>query len=522
MPITLVVLLVREGWVNPPFSPTQNRGCAADRRLGKRADMWHARTTLKVKILAGYALLNVATLLMVVILVHDYPEGTGSHGGALARNLLILVGLVNMAIAIILALTYQRRVTRALEQMAEAVGSVPAGDFSESLPAWDDGHGIGSLGAVSKKMAEKPEEAIGETRQSEEGYSTLLENASDAILIIENQKYVFANKAFLRIMGYSREEMIGMDYLQIVAPESIELLRERHTKRVQGLDVPTMSEAKFIDRNGEGHYFEVNAGLVEHSDRKAVLVILRDIMDSKEYETSLKKLSRQVLSTQEEERRRISRELHDEIGQALSAMNISIEILLRDREEPDRRERRLRDVKKLIEKSIDDVHRITYDLRPYHLDNFGLVAAVRSYTDTFGERTGIEVGLQTEGQWSKLDPAVETVVYRVIQEALTNISKYAEAKRAFVSLTRLPESMEVVIEDNGKGFSAEPEKKKGSLMKGGLGLFGIGERVSGVGGSFSITSTLGVGTRLVIKIPVPRGSMGESTGHEQDQNPSCR
>jgi len=241
-------------------------------------------------------------------------------------------------------------------------------------------------------------------------------------------------------------------------------------------------------------------------------------MESKEYETSLKKLSRQVLKTQEEERRRISRELHDEIGQALSAMNISIEILLRNGVQLDFREKRLRDVKNLIEKSIDDVHRITYDLRPYHLDNFGLVPAVRSYAETFAERTGVEVALQTEGEWSKLDPAVETAVYRVIQEALTNISKYAEAKRAFVSMTRVPESMEIIIEDNGKGFSTEPEKKKGSLMKGGLGLFGIGERVSGVGGSFSITSTLGVGTRLVIRIPVPRDSIGESTGHEQDQN----
>jgi len=95
---------------------------------------------------------------------------------------------------------------------------------------------------------------------------------------------------------------------------------------------------------------------------------------------------------------------------------------------------------------------------------------------------------------------------------LTNISKYAEAKRAFISMTHLPESMEIVIEDNGKGFSTEPQMKKGSLMKGGLGLFGIGERVSGVGGSFSIASTLGVGTRLRIKVPVPCDPMGENTG----------
>jgi two-component system sensor histidine kinase NreB len=474
--------------------------------------------TLKVKIIAGYLLLNVASLLTALILIHDYAKATGGCEEVVARNLLIVIGLVNFAATIILAKMFLRRITAGLNRIVETVGSISGGTFSQTLPTRDDEDGVGFLGKTFERMAEKLEEIVRETKRSEEKYSTLLENASDGILIIEDQKFVFANRTFLRIMGYTKEELIGTDYLHIVAPESVELLRERHTKRLLGLDVPTITEARFIDRYGEGHYFEVNAGLVERSDGKAVLVILRDIMESKEYETSLKKLSRQVLKTQEEERRRISRELHDEIGQALSAMNISIEILLRNGVQLDFREKRLRDVKNLIEKSIDDVHRITYDLRPYHLDNFGLVPAVRSYAETFAERTGVEVALQTEGEWSKLDPAVETAVYRVIQEALTNISKYAEAKRAFVSMTRVPESMEIIIEDNGKGFSTEPEKKKGSLMKGGLGLFGIGERVSGVGGSFSITSTLGVGTRLVIRIPVPRDSIGESTGHEQDQN----
>ena len=480
--------------------------------------MCHVRMTLKVKIIAGYLLLNVASLLTALILIHDYAKATGGCEEVVARNLLIVIGLVNFAATIILAKMFLRRITAGLNRIVETVGSISGGTFSQTLPTRDDEDGVGFLGKTFERMAEKLEEIVRETKRSEEKYSTLLENASDGILIIEDQKFVFANKTLLRIMGYTKEELIGTDYLHIVAPESVELLRERHTKRLLGLDVPTITEARFIDRYGEGHYFEVNAGLVERSDGKAVLVILRDIMESKEYETSLKKLSRQVLKTQEEERRRISRELHDEIGQALSAMNISIEILLRNGVQLDFREKRLRDVKNLIEKSIDDVHRITYDLRPYHLDNFGLVPAVRSYAETFAERTGVEVALQTEGEWSKLDPAVETAVYRVIQEALTNISKYAEAKRAFVSMTRVPESMEIIIEDNGKGFSTEPEKKKGSLMKGGLGLFGIGERVSGVGGSFSITSTLGVGTRLVIRIPVPRDSIGESTGHEQDQN----
>ncbi|MGA2109524.1 MAG: PAS domain S-box protein [Syntrophorhabdales bacterium] len=308
--------------------------------------------TLKVKIIAGYLLLNAAALLMALILIHDCAKATGSCDEAVARNLLILIGLVNFATTIILAVASLRRIRMGLNRMIETLGSISGVRSSRIFPAWDDGDRAGFLGKASQRMAEKLEEIVRETKQSEEKYSTLLDNASDAILIIEDRKFVFANKTFLRIMGYTKEELIGTDYLHIVAPESVELLRERYTKRLRGLDVPTITEARFIDRYGEGHYFEVNAGLVERSDGKAVLVILRDFMESKEYETSLKKLSRQVLTTQEEERRRISRELHDEIGQALSAMNISIEILLRNGVQHDFREKRLRDVKNLIEKIV--------------------------------------------------------------------------------------------------------------------------------------------------------------------------
>lgn len=452
--------------------------------------------TLKVKIVAGYLSVNVASLLVVPFV---------SHGHTKAAGLLIGVGLANMLITIALAVIFLRRIREGLDGLVRAVGLVSAGDFTHRVPELDDEGEIVLLGKAFNSMADKLEKNIRELKRSEEKYSTLVENASDGIVIIEDQKYVFANRSFLTTMGYTEQELIGMNYLEIAAPESVECLRERHTKRLQGLEVPTITQARFINRNGEARYFEVNADLIEHDDRKAVLVIFRDITDSKEYELSLKKLSEQVLNTQEEERRRISRELHDEIGQALSAMNINIEILLRNGVLHDSSgEKRLQDMKRLVEKSMDDVHRISYNLRPYLLDNFGLIAAVRWYTETFAGRTGVEVGLQIEGEWEKLSPEVETTVYRVIQEALTNISKYAEAIRTFISMSRIADGMEIIIEDDGKGFDTEPEKKKGSLMKGGLGLFGIGERVSAVGGSFSITSKRGEGTRLTIAIPVSR------------------
>jgi PAS domain S-box-containing protein len=477
--------------------------------------------TLKVKITIAYLLVNFASLFVVLGVIHDYVRAIGTQGPSIV-DVVIAVGLANILIAVILAAVFLERFTRGLDSIVRAVGLISMGDFSQRVPERNGRDELALLATSFNGMAETLDRNIRELRQSEEKYSTLVENASDGIVIIEDRKYVFANRTFLRIMGYSEKELIGMDYLDIVAPESAECLRERHTKRLQGLDVPTITEARFIDRNGEARYFEINAGLIERNDRKAVLVIFRDITDSKEYQMSLKKLSEQVLKTQEEERKRISRELHDEIGQALSAMNINIEILLANGTLQDSSgEKRLRDMKKLTEKSIDDIHRISYNLRPYLLDKFGLVAAVRWYTETFAERTGVEVGLHIEGEWEKLHPTVETTVYRVIQEALTNISKHAEAKRAFVSLSSVSDGMEIFVEDDGKGFETEREKKRGNLIKGGLGLFGIGERVASFGGSFSITSNLGAGTKLAIRIPASRIHAEENSEYEQDQGSSC-
>jgi PAS domain S-box-containing protein len=469
--------------------------------------------TLKVKVVAGYLLVNVASALLILAVSHIHAEPTG---------FLIAIGFGNISLTILLGLIFLRHVAVGVDRIARAVRLASSGDLSYRLPDRGNGGGLALLADAFNGMAEKLEKKIRELEVSEEKYSTLVENANDGIVIIEDQKYVFANRAFAKIMGYSKDELVGMDYLKIVAPESVEPLKERHMRRLQGFDVPTITEATFVDRNGQARYFEVNASLIGHDDRKAVLVIFRDVTDNKEYERNLKRLSEQVLRTQEEERKRISRELHDEIGQALAAMSISVDVLLHDDGRVDDRvSRRLQDVKKLIEKSTDDVHRISYDLRPYLLDNFGLVPALRWYTDAFTERTGVEVGLQIEGEWQKLSPALETTVYRVIQEALTNISKYAGAKRAFILLSAVSRGIELAIEDDGRGFATEPVQRKGGLMKGGLGLFGIGERVSAVGGSFSIASKAGMGTKLVITIPVPREHSKTGAGYDQNQDPSC-
>ena len=155
----------------------------------------------------------------------------------------------------------------------------------------------------------------------------------------------------------------------------------------------------------------------------------------------------------------------------------------------------------LVEKTIDDTHRISYDLRPYLLDDFGLVSALRWHAENFQERTGIETSLQTQGAEKKLSPAMETLIYRITQEALTNILKHAEAKKVGILLSFHEELIDLTIKDNGKGFNIEKVQRSHQYDKGGLGLFGIRERLAPYNGTLSIESSKGEGTKLIVQIP---------------------
>jgi PAS domain S-box-containing protein len=395
-----------------------------------------------------------------------------------------------------------KHITAAIDSVVQAAGVIASGDLAHRIPVRRTKDELNLLASSFNEMAEQLEGKIRELTESEKKYSTVVENANDGIVIFKDQMFVFANEAFCKIIGYSLDELIGMNYLSIASTGSADLLRDRHLKRLQGEEVPGITEGEFISKNGDIRYLEVNAGLIDYSNQQAVLVVFRDITERKEYETSLKRLSEKVFTAQEKERKRISQELHDEVGQALSVMNISTELLQRNNNlSLTDQQKRLEDLKKLIEKTLDDIHRISYNLRPYLLDNFGLVSALRWYTKDYSERTGIEIGLQIEGDWGELPRALETVIYRVIQEALTNVSKHAEASRVFISVSYYPASIEIEIEDNGKGFEVDKDLRKGMLLKGGLGLFGIKERVAAFGGVFSITSKKGSGTMISIQIP---------------------
>jgi two-component system sensor histidine kinase UhpB len=178
------------------------------------------------------------------------------------------------------------------------------------------------------------------------------------------------------------------------------------------------------------------------------------------------------------------------------------------------------DIKVLVAKTIDDVRRISSDLRPYVIDNLGLVPALTWYSREFQERSGIKATLQVEGLSERLSPALETLVYRVVQEALTNILKHAKAENVLILLSCNRDMLRIVVEDDGRGFDVEATLTSYPMGRAGLGIFGMRERISVFGGTFSIVSALGGGVRITIELASP--SFGEAQGgmYEKDARPS--
>lgn len=204
---------------------------------------------------------------------------------------------------------------------------------------------------------------------------------------------------------------------------------------------------------------------------------------------------RRVVAAQELERKRLARELHDETGQALTSILLGLKAL-EDAVATDEARAAAASLRELVVSTLQDVRRLAVELRPAALDDFGLVPAVERLADTFREQTGIQVDLEGQLGEQRLPSEVETALYRIVQEALTNIVKHAGAQRVSILLTQKDRSVAAVVEDDGVGFDPGADGEEG------LGLAGMRERVGLVGGRLTIESAAGAGTTLVAEVPL--------------------
>ena len=201
---------------------------------------------------------------------------------------------------------------------------------------------------------------------------------------------------------------------------------------------------------------------------------------------------RRVVEAQELERRRLARELHDQTGQELTSVLLGLKAVEEATNDAERYEA-LRSVREQVVETLHDVRRLAVELRPKALDDFGLVPALERLRDTFVEQTGMRVDLESQIR-ERLPTDVETALYRIVQEALTNIVKHAQARAVSIVLAQSPRAVTAVIEDDGRGFTPDHGRE-------GLGLLGMGERLALLGGRLKIESSPGAGTTIVAEVP---------------------
>ncbi len=403
--------------------------------------------------------------------------------------------------------------------------------------------------------------AQAKAEESELKFRSVVESARDGIVTIDGAgKIVALNHGAEAMFGYARAELIGKVFTRLLPTHRRTLTRYQLHRLQTGngrhlLQRPLETCALHRDgtefpvelcvatwRTREGVFF---TGIVRDiRERKQAEIALREsrehyirlFEEARAMEENLRQLSNKVLTAQEEERKHISRELHDEIGQTLTAANVSIALLRKHAQSDTEFARKVESAQQLLEQSMEMVHRFARELRPSMLDHLGPFAAMQNYVKSYIERTGIAVELENTASLERLDLQQGTVLYRIAQESLTNVFKHAQATRVKIRLSQQQNTVCLEIADNGRG-AAGPLLGAPASGRQQLGLIGMQERVRLVQGQFAIDSVPRRGTTVRVHIPLsPELPMGRGTpstpttephgstyhtSHEQNQCAAC-
>ncbi len=384
-------------------------------------------------------------------------------------------------------------------------------------------------------------------RLSEEKYQLLVDNANEGIMVCQDLRIQFANPRAAEITGYAPEELILKPLLELVHPDDHEIVRERTAKRLRGEFVQPINIYKGLRKNGQTHWIEMNAAANSWEGRPAVLYFFQDITEIKKareellkakeelerrvdertavlhevneklqselterkrVEEALKKsekklrlLSDQLIHAQEKERKRISIELHDDLGQSLVGLKFQLCNL------PKKLRQDQEGLKTIIEKALknldemtEKVRRLSKDLRPAVLEHLGLFEALQWLFEDASSNYRIKIINDLKNSKYSFSKEQEINLFRIFQEALTNIGKHAKAARVTIAMTQNEKESVFTIKDDGRGFDPKAVMNK-NPSEIGLGLAAMDERIRLTGGTLNIKSEIGRGTMITFTVP---------------------
>ncbi|MFA5309093.1 MAG: PAS domain S-box protein [Dehalococcoidales bacterium] len=340
-------------------------------------------------------------------------------------------------------------------------------------------------------------------KASEERYRSLFENAIDGIWIHDLEgNFISFNPASEKIIGYTRREIYTMNARNMLSQESLELAHEIRRKLLQHEPVEQPYEQKVIRKDGSEIFIQLSTSIVLDKGKPVGFQnIARDITEQKRMNENLHFYLQQATRAQEEERKRISHELHDETIQDLVVLSRQLDSLASSEKGLSAEtQRRLEELWEQTDRILQGVRRLSQDLRPAAIDRLGLLPAIRWLAEEVTRYSGVETRVSVIGKEHRLPEEGAIALFRIIQEALTNVRRHSGATAAEITIEFSARSTKITVKDNGKGFTLAG--KVGDLAKEGkLGLAGMQERVQLVGGTITMKSEPGAGTTITVEAP---------------------
>ena len=365
---------------------------------------------------------------------------------------------------------------------------------------------------INKAILRHPEAKPGSTeyalKVSELRYRRLFETAQDGILILnaDTGQIDDVNPFLTDMLGYSRKQMLGNRLWDIVP------FKDAGASKAEFRDLQRESYVRYDDipletRDGRAINVEFVSNIYQVNGDRVVQCNIRDITKRrraeeklKEYSRKLQVLSRRLVEAQETERRNIARELHDEIGQALTVIQLNLQAMLQS---PGRRPlvSRMKESLEVVDRVLEQVHDISLNLRPLILDDLGLEPALRWFTARQAALVGLQTKFQADPFEQRLNPVIETECFRVGQEALTNVVRHAKAKTVSVELRKEAGQLHLRVHDDGIGFDVGAVREQ-AMRGASLGLLSMEERAALAGGGLEFKSAPKQGTEIHAWFPL--------------------